>query len=73
MYSVIDEAGEDYILDFLYDKYSVLLSIYQVYLALKYDPIFNSWIVEKWLKTLYLQGFSHFFLLCKKCCMERLG
>lgn len=39
----------------------------------EYNPIFNSWIVEKWLKTLYLQGFSHFFLLCKKCCMERLG
>jgi len=40
MYSVIDEAGEYYILDFLYDKYSVLLSIYQVYLALKYDIIY---------------------------------
>lgn len=40
MYSVIDEAGEDYILGFLYNKYSVLLSIYHVYLALKYDIIY---------------------------------
>ena len=44
MYSVIDEAGEDYILDFLYDKYSVLLLIYQVYLALKYDTWLPSFL-----------------------------
>ena len=28
-------------------------------------PIFNSLGIEKWLKTLYLQGFSHFFKYLK--------
>ena len=60
MYSVIDEAGEDYILGFLYDKYSVLLSIYQVYLALKYDIIYPIWTKKGVLCLLhiymYIQG-----------------
>ena len=30
-----------------------------------YKPIFNSLGIEKWLETLYLQGFSHFFKYLK--------
>ena len=59
MYSVIDEAGEDYILDFLYDKYSVLLLIYQVYLALKYDIILS--LTAKRPEARIYQGFQTFF------------